>query len=197
MSCPFVAGVYALIHSQRPSLSIHETYAVIQNSASPLPWYYNPSMLSSVAQQGTGMINAVSALKWESQVTPTQLNLGFSSATVTRNLTITNRSTRSKTYTFSHRPAGGMQYAEFATWQFGMMYPWYASTTFSTASVLIKGGESSTIQVSVAPPTFTPNIDLFPFYTGYVVVNNNYETYTIPYVGMYLFTSQKLFQKVS
>ena len=76
-----------------------------------------------------------------------------------------------------------MQYAETATWQYGMQYPWYASAAFGVPSVKIEGGQSVVVNIAVTPPADVLNPDLYPFYTGFVVVKNNFETYTVPYVG--------------
>lgn len=139
------------------------------------------------AFKGAGSLDIMQALQWESLVTPPQLNLGFSNTTVTTNFTITNRSTRSKTYTFTHKPAGAMSYPSLAAWQHFQQYPWYANATFETESIVIKGGESANVKAFVTPPPPGPwRADLWPVYTGFLIAHNNYETYTIPYVGMYL-----------
>lgn len=182
MATPFMAACYALVKSQNPDLSIKETYALLQNSAgAQLPWLYDTSILSSAAHQGAGTVNVHNALTWQSLVTPPQLNLGTTAKTVTTNFTITNRSNRAKTYTFSHKPAGVIQSA-INNALLGQQYPWYASAKFQYDSILIKGGESAVVEAYITPPQ-NVKAQLLPVYTGFIVVHNNYETYTIPYAG--------------
>ncbi|RDW58328.1 hypothetical protein BP5796_12258 [Coleophoma crateriformis] len=181
MSTPFMAACYALLKSQNPNLTVNETYALLQNSGTQMPWYFDESMLSTTIHQGAGAVNVHNAITWESLVTPPQLNLGTSGFTVTANFTIKNRSKKPKTYTFSHKPAAAMQ-ASFDTATNTQQYPYYASATFGSESVLIQGGESAVVNAYITPPS---DIEIYynPIYTGYIVVSNNDETYSLPYAG--------------
>ncbi|KAH8807362.1 peptidase S8/S53 domain-containing protein [Xylogone sp. PMI_703] len=183
MATPFVAGCYALVKSQFPDLTVNETYALLMNTASQMEWYYNQSILSPAFHQGAGLVNVHKAITWESLVTPSQLNLGTTDQTVTANITIWNRSNRSKTYTFSHKPAGGMQGdltgSDGLTYQ---VYPWYGNASFEFDSVLIHAGEKVNVSVYITPPQGVSSV-YRPVYSGYIVVNNNFETYSIPYFG--------------
>jgi subtilisin family serine protease len=109
MATPFMAGCYALIKSQLSNLNVNDTFSLLMNTATPMSWYYDQSFLSSAVQQGTGLVNPQTALDNESLVTPQQLNAGGSEQPVKKTVTIKNRSTRSKTYVLSHRPAGVAQ----------------------------------------------------------------------------------------
>lgn len=198
MATPFMAGAYALIKSQKPGWSVGEIYALMQNSAGEqLPWNWDSKILSTTVHQGAGSLDVMQALNWESLVTPSQLSLGFANTTVTTNFTILNRSTRSKTYTFSHKPAGAMAYPDLASWQHSMHYPWYATVAFESESVLIKGGQSATVKAFVTPPPQDGSwkANQWPIYSGFLVAYNNYETYTVPYVGMYCFSKTIIYVK--
>jgi hypothetical protein len=80
-------------------------------------------------------------------------------------------------------PAGGMQ--EDLTGDDGLtnqVYPWYANASFEHDSVLIQGGEKMNVTIYITP---SQNVspDYRPVYSGYIIVNNNYETYAVPYIG--------------
>lgn len=196
MGTPYMAASYALIKSQRLGLTVSQIYALMQNSGTILPWYFNQNIKAAAVQQGAGLLNVYNALTWESYVTPRQLNAGFASDyvtwnnSVTMNLTITNLSTRSKRYTFSHTPAGLMQDLWWEQDTVNNMYPYYATVNFHADSVVVPGGSSGFVGVDIVAPvpdnvTWGDDaIDLLnPVYSGWVVVKNNYETYAVPYVG--------------
>ncbi|CAG8950797.1 hypothetical protein HYFRA_00003013 [Hymenoscyphus fraxineus] len=196
MSTPFMAGSYALIKSQRPELSVGGIYALMQNSGKTLPWFYNQNIKSAAIHQGAGLLDVHNALTWESYITPTQLNVGLQkdyvnwNNVVTLNLTITNLSTRSKTYTFSHTPAGLMENKWWDLETYNRMYAYYASVKFHEESVLVKGGEKGVVSVDIIAPVpdqATWGDDainlLDPVFSGFIVVNNNFETFNIPYAG--------------
>lgn len=196
MSTPYMSASYALIKSQRPDFKVHEIYALMQNSGKTLPWFYNQNVKSAAIHQGAGLLNVHNALTWESYITPTQLNAGLQKDyvnwdnVVTLNFTITNRSTRSKTYTFSHTPAGLMENKWWDEETYNRMYPYYASVKFHDESVLVKGGEQGVVTVDIVAPVpdqATWGDDainlLDPLFSGFIVVSNNFETFTIPYAG--------------
>lgn len=104
MATPFMAGCYALVKSRLPDLDVNELFTLLMNTATPLSWFYDKSILSSAVHQGTGLVNPKAALDYESLVTPQQLNLGGTASPVKKTITIKNRSTRSKSYVISHKP---------------------------------------------------------------------------------------------
>jgi hypothetical protein len=196
MSTPYMAASYALIKSQHPELSIREVYALMQNTGTPLNWFFNQNIKSAAIHQGSGLLNVHNALTWESHVIPAQLNAGLSldwetwNNSVTLNFTITNRSPRSKTYTFSHEPAGLMQNLWWHEETYNNMYPFYGNVKFHSESVVIPGGKSSIVYVDVIAPVpdrATWGDDAInlqrPVYSGFITVHNNYEMYAIPYAG--------------
>ncbi len=183
MATPFMAGCYALVKSQYPTFTPRQIYALLMNSGTQLPWYYNKSILSPAIQQGAGLVNVHNAVTWESLITPPSFNLGTSDQVVTANFTIWNRSSRSKTYTLTHKAAGAMQEdINTADGLVNQVYPYYATAAFDAPSVVVKGGDSVTVNVHITPPKDV-NSDYRPVYSGFIVASNNYETYTIPYTG--------------
>jgi hypothetical protein len=183
MATPFMAACFALLKEAYPSMSIKETMALLQNSGTLMKWYYDESIVSPPLQQGSGMVNIYNALTWQSVVIPTQVTLDTTGhgKPVKGNVTIYNRSTRSKTYTFSHEAAGLAQW-EFYEGPSNQLYPLYATLEFDEASISIQGGESAVLTFTVNPPYVEDPVYL-PIYGGYVIIKNNYETYTIPYIG--------------
>ncbi|KAH6707554.1 peptidase S8/S53 domain-containing protein, partial [Leptodontidium sp. MPI-SDFR-AT-0119] len=62
MATPYMAGAYALIKSQKPSLSVSQIYSLMQNTGKTLPWYYNKNIKSSAIHQGAGLLDVQNAL---------------------------------------------------------------------------------------------------------------------------------------
>ncbi|KAH9219415.1 peptidase S8/S53 domain-containing protein [Leptodontidium sp. 2 PMI_412] len=87
MATPYMAGAYALIKSQKPSLSVSQIYSLMQNTGKTLPWYYNKNIKSSAIHQGAGLLNVQNALAYEFLITPTQLSAGLSRDYMTWNNT--------------------------------------------------------------------------------------------------------------
>lgn len=65
---------------------------------------------NSANEKGASSLDVMQALHWESLVTPSQPNLGFSNTTVETIFIIFNRPDRSRPYKFSHKGAGAMEY---------------------------------------------------------------------------------------
>lgn len=184
MSTPFMAASFALLKEAYPDMKIKDAMALLQNSGTPMNWYYDESIISPPLQQGSGMVNLYNALTWQSTVIPPQVTLDTAghNTPVKGNVTIYNRSSRSKTYTFSHKAAG---LAEWGLWNGlkNQLFPIYAtSVEFDEQSLLIRGGESAVLTFTVNPPYVEDPVFL-PLYGGYITIHNNYETYTIPYHG--------------
>jgi subtilisin family serine protease len=111
MATPFAAACYALVKSQYPTLSVMEIRNLLQASAEPIKHVDSQEILSTTAHQGGGMINPYKAIFYESSISPSQLNIGDADTflDIPYNITIKNKSSRSKTYQISHQGAG---YAE-------------------------------------------------------------------------------------
>ncbi|KAL2062880.1 hypothetical protein VTL71DRAFT_5952 [Oculimacula yallundae] len=196
MATPYMAGAYALIKSQRPKFTVSQIYSLMQNTGKTLPWFYNNNIKSSALQQGAGLLNVQNALAYESLISPTQLSAGLSrdwttwKNTAHLNFTITNLSSRSKTYKLSHTPAAFMQNLRWKEEIVNNMYPFYASAKFPSEEVVVNGGESKVVFVDILAPVPDPATwddgvinFLLPMYTGFVVVKNNNDIFNVPYVG--------------
>lgn len=178
MATPFMAGCYALIKSQNPTLTVNETYSLMMNVGKPVPWFYDPSMLSSAVHQGPGLIDAYKAITSETLILPSQLSLP-NTLTTTANITIKNRSNKPKTYTLGHMPAG---LADFSNALTAPLFPIYANITFETPSIDIPANSAKDIVLRVVPP-MNVHFGASPIYSGFVIVTDEVGNYTVPYIG--------------
>ncbi|KAH7360268.1 subtilisin-like protease [Rhexocercosporidium sp. MPI-PUGE-AT-0058] len=190
MATPYVSGALALLKSQFPNASVQKLRKMLQSTADTVPYVYDKSISTSVAQQGGGLINVYDAIHFESSVTPSELNLGDLDQLKPRDITIENNSGRSKTYIISHEPAGEtnlLPYLYSSKTQFGVtalpgVYASYATVKFSTTSVTIGAGQSANITVSFQPPTDIDD-DFLPVYSGYIKITNNNDQFKVAYLG--------------
>lgn len=128
---------------------------------------FNQTMLSGSQQQGGGLVNVYKAITARSQVSPGQILASDVSKTVygAANISITNKSLKTKSYTFSHQGAGYMsellQYREIA------QRPNYGTAQFSPSSVKVAPGKTVQVAVDILPPTDV-NPRSRPVFGGYV-----------------------------
>jgi hypothetical protein len=195
MATPFVAACYALVKSQNPALSVAEIINLLQSSSTPMQYVYDHTIFSAVAGQGAGMINPYNAIKYQTTVTPSQIELGdtdnFLNAPQT--IKINNASPKSQTYTIKHEGAGYAEYAPYPdalTPQFANLwglpqYAIYGSASFSDSIVTIPAGQSHEISVTFTPPTLSlAQIHKTPVFSGFISISSSDETFSIPYLGV-------------
>lgn len=183
MATPYLAASYALVKSQFPSATIEQIKDMLQTNASPVPWVYNTAILSATAQQGAGLVNVYNAIFSKSVISPGQLLISDVSKTVygTANITISNPSTKSVKYILSHQGAGYMDY--YLQYMEINQQANYGTAKFSAPTVTVGAGKSTTVQVTVSPPTsVTPSA--LPVFGGYIKVSDNAgESFSVPYLG--------------
>lgn len=190
MATPFTAGVYALVKSQRPDLSVAEITSLIQSTAVPMK-AQNLNIISSVTQQGGGLINAYAAIAADSQITPTQLSLLDSPKPAKQTITIKNTSKRVKTYAISHSGAsyirtltnftGGTE-ASFMRFT-NIHEAKYATAKFSKTKLSLLPGKSASVEVQFTAPG-EPHPESEPIYSGYVNIETDSSSYVVPYLGV-------------
>lgn len=182
MATPYVSGSFALIKSQFPKATIQQILDLIQTTATPLPWIYDTSIITTPAQQGAGQINVYNAIFSKSTVSPGQLLISDVTHTVygTANITITNPSLLPKTYTLSHQGAGYTDY--FLQYEEEQQVAKYGSATFKTSKVTILPGKSETVLFQISPPSDV-NPNLQPVFGGFIKVVSDSETFHVPYIG--------------
>jgi hypothetical protein len=195
MATPFVAACYALVRSQNPGLSVPEVISLLQSTSTPMQYVYDHSILSSVAGQGAGMVNPYRAIKYQTKITPSQLELGDTDKflNVPQTIKINNASPKTKTYTIKHEGAGYVEYSpypEALTPRYANIwglpqYSIYGSASFSASTVTIPAGKTHEISVSFTPPILSPaQVHKTPVFSGFVLISSSDETFSIPYLGL-------------
>jgi subtilisin family serine protease len=152
MATPFVAGCYALVKSQFPNLSVDAITVLLQSTSRPVPTVLDKNLLSTTVHQGAGLVNPYRAISYQSTVYPGELNIGSEDDFLghPKNITITNKSTRSKRYVLGHQGAGYVEafpypdLLDYDTWySYGQPeYPNFGSASFSATSITIPPGQS-------------------------------------------------------
>jgi subtilisin family serine protease len=152
MATPFVAACYALVRSQYPGLSVAEVISLLQSTSTPMPYVYDTSFLSTVASQGSGMINPYNALTYKTTVGSSQLVFGDTGnfLNIPQTITINNGSPDSKTYTIKHQGGGYAAYFPYPDIlppdyydYYGLpQYPIYASVSFTASTITVVAGQS-------------------------------------------------------
>jgi hypothetical protein len=105
MATPFVAACYALVKSQNPGLSVREVISLLQSTSTPMQYVYDHSILSTVAGQGAGIVNPYRAIKYQTTITLSQLEIGDADKflNVLQTIKINNASPNTKTYTIKQK----------------------------------------------------------------------------------------------
>ncbi|KAH8593013.1 peptidase S8/S53 domain-containing protein [Bisporella sp. PMI_857] len=215
----YVTGIAALYYSQhggKRGLGKKGAAALLQKmiaTAHPIQWQDGTSTdintpfkkrqvldgvgLAPVAQQGGGLIDAISVLNMKSTVFPSYIKLGdktdFES---TWPVTITNPSTETVTYTIAHNAS--VTFVALSYEDLYRMRPHPGTATnnnkatvgFSESSFSITPGSSRTIEVKItAPPDGLPergeSSAFLPVFSGYIQISGtNGDKLNIPYQGI-------------
>ncbi|TIC99613.1 Minor extracellular protease vpr [Colletotrichum higginsianum] len=190
MATPHLAGCYALLKQKFPDLSPQEIARRLQSSAEPLKQYNGDDILTTTAQQGSGLVNVLRAITSDTVFSATEFNLRDTAGPVERNFTIENRSSAPKTYTLGHKPAAEVDALPQAkSSDVNEMFYWtlnfkaiYASVSFPAESITVPAGGRATVEFTVTPPVVDPA--LLPTYSGFITVANGEDTFSIPYLGI-------------
>ncbi|KAH8173456.1 subtilase family protein [Sarocladium implicatum] len=194
MAAPLVAGCWALVKSQKPDMSAAEIGNLLQSSSTPVSYVFDKSILSSVAHQGSGMVNCYNAIKAQALVTPSEAILGdiddFEGKAQT--IQITNTGSSAKTFTISHQGAG---YAEVfpypdllepnSWFAYGQpQYAIYGSSKLPQTSITVEAGKTAELKAYISPPELTSaQLNKVPLMSGFFQLESSDETHTIPYLA--------------
>jgi minor extracellular serine protease Vpr len=148
-----VAGAVALLLEARPNTPAQAVRSILQNSATPRPWWGNPGLgfLDNVHRQGAGLLQVADAIRATSLVLPGKLSLGefeTGAAPVVRTLTVKNEGPAPVVYDLGHRPGlttGGSTFSPSFFSAAGV-------ATFSVPSVTVPAGGTATVDVTFTPP---------------------------------------------
>ncbi|KAK4065886.1 uncharacterized protein Triagg1_8438 [Trichoderma aggressivum f. europaeum] len=169
MAAPFTAGVYALVKSQRPDLSIAEIISLLQSIAVPMK-ALGMDIISSVTQQGSGLINARQS---------------------TKTITIKNTSKKLKTYSISHSGASYIRtFNNFTAGSDQVFVKFtnvheakYATAKLSQSKLSLQPGKSAKIEVQFTAPD-EPQPYSEPVYSGHIKIATDSSSYVVPYLGV-------------
>lgn len=191
MATPLAAASYALLKSQFPHLTVAQLFDRLKTAASPLPEYNSTIPFTSTVRQGAGMLDVYAAVKADSTISPSEFSLRDSANPPPQNITIINDSKQTNHYTMSHDPAAFLRAHEnylagepnFDTISAYTPHSVPASAQFSTTTLTLQPGESTTITVQI-----TPQPDEYPYstpvYSGFIRITSDNNVYSIPYVGL-------------
>jgi hypothetical protein len=191
MACPFVAGVAALVlnakgRNYNTAIGMKKT---LQNTAGYVPsTQLDDSPLTTVAQQGAGMVNAYHAIHIQSVISADEILLNDTAYTNDYQfITISNPSRSSVTYTITHSPA--MTVSSIGSNNLPIASPLptipnTASVSFTSTKLTVWPGFFNAFIVTINPPTGV-NASSFPIYSGFIGISSSLgETFSIPYLGV-------------
>ncbi|PTB53598.1 hypothetical protein M431DRAFT_520571 [Trichoderma harzianum CBS 226.95] len=190
MAAPFTAGVYALVKSQRPDLSVAEIISLLQSTAVPMK-ALDMDIISSVTQQGSGLINAYAAVAADSQISPSQLSLLDSPKPTKQTITIKNTSKKLKNHSISHSGASYIRTfnnftagSDQAFFKFTNVHEArYATAKFSKSKLSLQPRKSAKIEVQFTAPD-EPQPYSEPIYSGHIKIATDSSSYVVPYLGV-------------
>ena len=192
MATPFTAGVVALYLQAKgkgispkvinAGLSATADPVKFNNGASTSPW------LTSIAQQGGGLINAYNFV--HSGIAVTEANLAFNDTAhhvANAAFYVQNTGKTAQTYTLTHVGAANVYAFNAADTTMPAVFPppqdtKYANVVATPSTLTIKPGEKKRVTVS-ATPDASLNAALVPFYSGFINITGGGESIHIPYGG--------------
>ncbi|KAG9048751.1 hypothetical protein FS837_012114 [Tulasnella sp. UAMH 9824] len=189
MATPFLSGSAALLLEARgKSKSVYlGARTRFQTTSSNVPYSHTDSdPLQTLAQQGSGLINAYKAVHATTFVTPGELRLNDTAhSKLTHTIWVENQSKQVQTYKISHIPAGTA-----ITMKDNEAIPspvpldkTAATLTFSASTIKVPPGGKTSVTVSIKPPTgLDPNS--FPVYSGFIRIASDKDDMKVSYLGV-------------
>ncbi|KAL0930014.1 serine endopeptidase [Colletotrichum truncatum] len=208
MAAPYISGCLALMKQARPSLNSSEIMRLLTSTAHPLAFNDGTNktydFLAPVWQQGNGIVNATRAIDTNSLVSTS--NLAFNDTeyfTGKASFQVHNQGNESVEYEVVHKPAVTVQTflvdrKEVVPWtrdnssslasdEFlqNLKPRHYANVTTNSQKILIRPGESATIQVTADITNLEELAPDCPLYSGFIHLDGNDTTrLTISYGGI-------------
>ncbi|KAI9154981.1 Minor extracellular protease vpr [Paramyrothecium foliicola] len=192
MSCPFVAGAYALLAEVAGSLDPVLIENALAATAKPqvfTSWFDWQTWLAPPAQQGAGMIQVYDAAFATARLDVSGLSFNDTdNFAESLQFTLSNTGSDEVTYEISHVPTHTFYTLEEGSERFDT-YPnedttAHAELAFSRSSVTIGPGDSVTIEVVATPPVDV-DVARLPLWSGYIAINGSDSTsYSLPYQGL-------------
>jgi minor extracellular serine protease Vpr len=184
MASPHVAGTAALLLQAAPGTSAQAVRGILQNTASPKPWWGNPTagFLDNVQRQGAGMVRIDDAITTATRVDPSKVSLGESqSGPQAVSLTLRNTGSTAVTYTTSAVNALSNGNNTFTP----SFFTSDASVAFSAPSVSVPAHTSAIVTATITPATAAAVALNGGVYGGYLVFtpDDGSATLRVPFAG--------------
>ncbi|KAF9882212.1 subtilisin-like protease [Colletotrichum karsti] len=184
MATPYMSGVYALVKSQFPSLSVDEIFELMQTTATQIKMA-NFDVISPTIQQGAGLVQAYDAIFSKSIIKPGEFKIVDA---LEFTFTIDNPSDSEVTYSLTNNPASGA--ASFVEGPSRASEVAFFPQSFSAEikftdgeEITIPAGGSQNVTFDVVLPAAV-DASLIPIFSGYIgVASSLNESFTIPYMG--------------
>ncbi|RMJ15865.1 hypothetical protein CDV36_004442 [Fusarium kuroshium] len=209
MACPYVAGIAALYISKHGGRSTHgpdfaKNLAMrIISSGEAVKWHDGTSdspdydFMASVAQVGTGLVNASKVLDYSTSLSFVKFALNDTRHfNEEHTVEITNAGDKSATYDFSVENYGGINamLTDPETWGTPRMgwgeevlsapQKMDPEVSLPNAKLTIQPGETKSVKISFKAPTGLEGSRL-PLYSGKVVITgSNGESLGVPFLGL-------------
>ncbi|KAG6114472.1 hypothetical protein E4U13_003348 [Claviceps humidiphila] len=191
MSCPQAAGIIALIRQVRGAISPQEIQDLLSSNANPQLFndgtkFYD--YLAPVPQQGGGLVQAYDAAYSTALLSPSSLSFNDTDHFAkSLNFTLRNTDNKPATYNITHVPA-----ITIYTLENDSIYIYFpndavhaaATLQFGETSIILGGGETKTIKVSVTPPEGL-DAKRLALWSGYIAINGtDGASLSLPYQGL-------------
>lgn len=195
MATPYFAGCIALLLEARGKTPVQTVRSLFATNAKPkqfndgvttYPW------LSSVAQQGAGLIDAYNAVHSDVVLNVTSLSFNDTQFIAPVSFSLNNTGSKLAVYTIGQVSSGTVYTLAddgttipvlFDSGDFMETVNNSAILKFSSTRVTVLPGQSAVVKVMALPPRGL-NATRIPIYSGFVTLNGtNGDTFSIPYLG--------------
>ncbi|KAF9890762.1 hypothetical protein FE257_005631 [Aspergillus nanangensis] len=195
MATPYFAGCIALLLEARGKITPATVNALFSATANPNVFHDGITKfdyLSSVAQQGAGLVNVYDAAHASTILNVSSIAFNDTENLVHISFSINNTGAETVEYsigqvgsaTFYTLPDDGTTIpGTFDTGEYMEMVNEHASLSFSSDSVSVEPGQASIVTITATQPQDL-NETRIPIYSGYVTLNGtNGDSFSIPYLG--------------
>lgn len=189
MATPFLSGSAALLlealgKSRSTYLGARTRF---QTTSSAVPYSHTDAdPLQTLAQQGSGLINAYKAVHATTFVSPGELRLNDTAhAKLTHTIYVENKSKKVQTYKISHVPAGiaiTMKDKEAIPSPVPLNKT-AATLTCSPSTIKVPPNGKIPVVVTIKPPT-SLDAKSFPVYSGFIRIASDTDDMKVSYLGV-------------
>ncbi|KAI1637102.1 peptidase S8/S53 domain-containing protein [Biscogniauxia mediterranea] len=195
MSCPLVAGVYALLGEARGTSDPKVLANVLSATAKQLVWFdretAHSDIIAPVPQQGAGIIQAYDAAYTNAILSVDSISFNDTDHFGgTQTFSINNIGAEDVTFDLGHLKAAtmyafasGTDVLRSSNFPNTIVEEW-AELSFEPAQVIVPAADSANVTVTVTPPSGL-NSTLLPVYSGYITLKGSSgESLSLPYQGV-------------